>query len=197
MGFEERIAAARKEKSATERAEAERLGSELKAKRQRTAKAAHDALPEVHEAIAALRRRRASSEVHLRAHRDDPKPWYGVRGTFSAPPRPSRQLFAHPVPDSRPALAGWTVSLTGTSADWRVFVLTVPVAGDAWVDLSGDGAKNRPGHLALDDFAERGFFIYEITVGDHEQDQREALSADGLREFAAKILDHLVALPGI
>jgi hypothetical protein len=77
-----------------------------------------------------------------------------------------------------------------------VFLLTITVAGDAWVDLSGDGAKNRPGHLTLEDFAERGFFVYETSVGDHGREQREALSADGQRGFTAKILDHLMALPG-
>lgn len=55
--------------------------------------------------------------------------------------------------------------------------------------------RNRPRHLTLEDFAERGFFIYETSVGDHGREQCEALSAEGLRGFTAKILDHLVALP--
>jgi hypothetical protein len=150
--------------------------------------AAHAVLPEVDEAVAALRKECDRSRTWLLSQHDPARTGnWGLGPDLAGVDRTRATIWSGPFREAD--FLGWWVRCDP-------FELVIPLSVPATVWLFGAIDRSSRPRESLPAFAETAIFSYRASSTSSEgTEEGDALSVDGLRFFVKEILEHLRDLP--
>jgi hypothetical protein len=189
MSFQDRLKRAREAQDAGAEAqvEADKVAAEKDAERRLVAgEAAEKMLPQVLQAIQALRENEPSSRAALMARRDPSHRWHPALGPMlgAVHTREKRRFWPGFATYQGWGFIGWWVR--SARFEFEIPLDGSPVAGPTSIVCASPT-------LSLESFARKG--IYDYYVGeDGPRERREERATQGFSDFLTEVMGHLVSL---
>jgi hypothetical protein len=189
MSFEDRLKRKREaqDAAAESHAEAGKIAANEDAERRLVAgKAAEKMLPQVLEAIQALRNEEPRSRAALMARRDPSHRWYPALGPMigAVHTREKRRILPGYATYHGRGFIGWWVR--SARFEFEIPLDGLPVAGPTSIICKSP-------QFSLESFASKG--IYDYYVGeDGPLERREERATQGFSDFLTEVMGHLLSL---